>query len=54
MPSLPYVENVDKAFARAVKTGAMAIMPPTDMFWGDRVGRLAGPVGNMWGDGDAP
>src|SRR5580765_7162003 len=31
-----YVENVDAAFKRAVDAGAMAKMPPADMFWGDR------------------
>lgn len=31
-----YVEDVDKAFDRAVKAGAKALMPVADMFWGDR------------------
>jgi PhnB protein len=43
-----YVENVDKAFARAVKAGATAVMQPTDMFWGDRFGTVQDPFGNKW------
>jgi PhnB protein len=44
-----YVENVDKTFARAIKAGATALMPPQDMFWGDRFGRVQDPSGNRWG-----
>lgn len=43
-----YVENVDQAFEKAVKAGAKAIMPPQDMFWGDRYGRLNDPFGQPW------
>ena len=32
------VENVDKVFAKAVKFGAIVVMPVMDMFWGDRCG----------------
>ena len=35
-----YVEDVDSAFDRAVKAGATVEMPVTDMFWGDRYGKL--------------
>jgi len=42
------VPDVDAAFARAVKAGATAIMPPADMFWGDRYGQLRDPFGVMW------
>ena len=42
------VENVDKVFARAVKLGATAQAPVSDMFWGDRCGRLIDPEGYMW------
>jgi uncharacterized glyoxalase superfamily protein PhnB len=44
-----YVPNVDKTFAKAVKAGAKAIMPPADQFWGDRFGRFEDPFGNRWG-----
>ena len=39
-------ENPD--FARAVEAGATAVMPPADMFWGDRYGRLVDPFGHHW------
>lgn len=45
---LIYTEDVDAAFARAVDAGATATMPPTDMFWGDRYGRLRDPFGHDW------
>jgi PhnB protein len=44
-----YVPNVDAAFKRAVDAGARAVMPVTDMFWGDRHGQLADPFGHGWG-----
>jgi PhnB protein len=44
-----YIENVDAVFDRAVKAGAKADMPPTDMFWGDRFGKLTDPFGHLWG-----
>jgi PhnB protein len=44
-----YVEDVDKAFRRAVEAGAKALMPPTDMFWGDRFGQIEDPSGHRWG-----
>ncbi|HSA93293.1 MAG TPA: VOC family protein [Terriglobales bacterium] len=43
-----YVEDVDKTFAQAVKAGAKAVMPPEDMFWGDRFGKLIDPFGHNW------
>jgi len=44
-----YVEDVDKAFRRAVEAGAKALMPPADMFWGDRFGQVEDPSGHRWG-----
>jgi len=44
-----YVTDVDKTFAKAVKAGATPLMPPQDMFWGDRFGRVQDPSGNKWG-----
>jgi PhnB protein len=44
-----YVPDVDAAFKRAVEAGCTGLMPPTDMFWGDRFGKLRDPFGNEWG-----
>ena len=40
--------DVDSAFKRAIAAGATEIMPPTDMFWGDRYTRLTDPFGHAW------
>lgn len=45
------VEDADAAFHRAVKAGATAVMPPTDMFWGDRYAQVSDPFGHLWGLG---
>ena len=44
-----YLPNVDAAFQRAVTAGCKSLMAPTDMFWGDRFGKLEDPFGNQWG-----
>jgi len=43
-----YVEDVDSAWDQAVKAGAKEISPLTNMFWGDRTGRLEDPFGHRW------
>lgn len=43
-----YVNDTDTAYERAVKAGATAVMPPADMFWGDRFGKLKDPFGHEW------
>jgi uncharacterized glyoxalase superfamily protein PhnB len=43
-----YLEDVDSAFDRAVQAGASVEMPVSDMFWGDRYGKLADPFGHKW------
>ena len=43
-----YLQDVDSAFDRAVKAGAKVEMPVSDMFWGDRYGKLADPFGHKW------
>lgn len=43
-----YVPDVDSVFNQAVAAGATAIMPVTDMFWGDRSGNLKDPFGYTW------
>ena len=44
-----YVDNVDAVFTKAVSKGAKALMPPRDMFWGDRYGKFQDPFGHLWG-----
>lgn len=43
-----YVPDCDAAFRRAVDAGAKAVMPPADMFWGDRVSMVLDPYGYGW------
>jgi uncharacterized glyoxalase superfamily protein PhnB len=43
-----YVPDVDAAFKKAVAAGATASMPVTDMFWGDRYGKVTDPFGHKW------
>ncbi len=42
------VQDVDKAWTKAVKAGGVVIMPLADMFWGDRFGKLRDPFGHVW------
>jgi len=44
-----YVEDVDKAFQRAIDAGGKEKMPVTDMFCGDRYGQFVDPYGYSWG-----
>jgi len=46
---LLYVNDVDASFQRATAAGCKALMPPTDMFWGDRYCKIADPFGHHWG-----
>lgn len=43
-----YVEDVDKAYKKAVGAGARIKQPVTDMFWGDRTGSVTDPYGCQW------
>lgn len=43
-----YVEDVDATFAAAIEAGGTAVMPPMDMPWGDRWGKLTDPYGHSW------
>ncbi len=43
-----FVADTDKAFERAIKTGATVVQPPTDMFWGARHARVSDPFGHNW------
>ena len=44
-----YVPDTDAAFKRAVDAGAKPLMPPADMFWGDRFAKVIDPFGHHWG-----
>ena len=43
-----YVEDVDSVFNQAINAGAKGDASPTDMFWGDRFGKLTDPFGHVW------
>jgi len=43
-----YVEDGDAVFRRALKAGASSVTEMTHLFWGDRVGRVRDPLGNLW------
>ncbi len=44
-----YVRDVDASFKRALDAGAHVRMPVSDMFWGDRYGKIVDPFGHSWG-----
>lgn len=44
-----YVNDVDALFNQAVAAGCEPTMPVSDMFWGDRYGKVADPFGHHWG-----
>lgn len=46
-----YVPDCDALYKRAVDAGAKGVQPPTDMFWGDRYGKLQDPFGHYWSVG---
>ena len=55
MPAVPkqarlwlYQENVDRGFQRAKDAGLKVVMPPADMFWGDRIAEVHDRWGNQW------
>jgi PhnB protein len=43
-----YVPDVDATHGAATAAGAKSLMPPTDMFWGDRHARIRDPFGHEW------
>ncbi|HEY4078003.1 MAG TPA: VOC family protein [Rhizomicrobium sp.] len=42
------VKDVDAWWQRAVDAGCTGVMPPEDMFWGDRYGQCKDPFGVIW------
>lgn len=43
-----YSEDADALFKQAVDAGAQPTMPPENMFWGDRYGKVTDPFGHVW------
>ena len=43
-----YVKDVDACFNRAVASGAKALRPVQDQFYGDRSGTVEDPFGHVW------
>jgi PhnB protein len=43
-----YVEDVDKAYARALEAGATSLREVADQFYGDRTGGVRDSNGNQW------
>jgi PhnB protein len=43
-----YVDDVDRAFQRAIEAGATAKIPVANAFYGDRYGQLVDPFGHVW------
>jgi PhnB protein len=43
-----YVEDVDTVVKAATDAGATVIQQPEDQFWGDRLGQVRDPFGNVW------
>lgn len=43
-----YVEDVDATFNQALKSGATALRPVEDQFYGDRSGQFEDPFGHRW------
>jgi PhnB protein len=41
-------KHVDRMIDQAAEHGAEIIMPPADMFWGARYGRIRDPFGHVW------
>lgn len=44
-----YVDDCDEIVDRMQASGAEVLMEPTDMFWGERFGRVRDPFGHEWG-----
>jgi PhnB protein len=42
------VADCDAVFAQALRAGATPVTEIREMPWGDRVGRVRDPLGNLW------
>ena len=43
-----FVPDCDAVYKKAVDAGAKSLMPPGDMFWGDRYSQVTDPFGHVW------
>jgi PhnB protein len=43
-----YVDNGDVLYEQALKAGATSMTKMTTHSWGDRIGRICDPFGNIW------
>ncbi len=43
-----YLPDTDASYKQAVDAGAHPVMPPCDMFWGDRFCKIRDPFGQEW------
>lgn len=43
-----YVDDCDAMVAVMKESGSTVLMEPTDMFWGERFGRVRDPFGHEW------
>jgi PhnB protein len=43
-----YVADVDATYARALEHGATSVMAPSQQFYGDKMGGITDPAGNLW------
>lgn len=43
-----YVEDADATHRQALEAGASSMTDVTPLFWGDRIGRVRDPFGNVW------
>lgn len=44
-----YVDDADALFNQAIEAGCTPLAPMSDMFWGDRYGKVLDPFGYQWG-----
>jgi len=43
-----YFNDADRMYQQALDAGARSVTKMTELFWGDRVGRVCDPSGNIW------
>jgi hypothetical protein len=43
-----YVEDGDAVYRRALEAGGSSVTEMTELFFGDRIGRVCDPAGNIW------